>query len=374
MILDRPTLARLREQATQARKVGHYAQAAHWERQAVELAGTLGLAGERTRALLWEGYSLQRAGQDDLALAVLLQTIHEPTTDPADRFGALIAIVHISLERKPARFCRALLEQGRRDLAESRQPWAALLDFLEGELAFRQGDFATAWDWHERAWAGRGDAHPRLTAATHLWAQCRTAFRRRDPVELKRLTRLLIELRPNSTLEQQLVMRAQWLHWRAQYATSASLADSAPVEQARVFLAAAGENDIRDFGARLDALRVLALAGDGEFIDAYLHRYPLHPDAFETALGLGDLALSRARAALGQSAIDDDSGAMIAEVIARVAPDSGQASVLINEVQCRYQEAGQFAEEQDRRLETRWYSNTVHQRLALLELTTSRVR
>jgi hypothetical protein len=140
-----------------------------------------------------------------------------------------------------------------------------------------------------------------------------------------------------------------------------------------VFLAAAGKNDIGDFGARLEALRVLALTGDWQFIDAYLHRCPLHPDAFETALGLGDLALSRARATLGQPAIDDD-GAMTAEIIALVAPDHGQASVLINEAQRRYREAGQFAEEQDRRLETGWYSHTVQQRQALLELTTSRVR
>ena len=377
MIPDRPTLARLREQAAQARRMGHYAQAAQWERQAVELAGALGLAGERTRALLWEGYSLRHAGQDDLALVALLQAVNEPApaVDPADRFSALIAIVHLSLERKPARFCRALLEQGRRDLAESRQPWSALLDFLEGELAFRQGDFAAAWNWHERAWAGRRDAHPQLTPATHLWALCRTAFRRREPAELERLTHQLRELRPNSTLEQQLVMRAQWLHWRAQYATSASLADSAPVEQARTFLTAvAGEREPGDFGARLEALRVLALAGDWERIDAHLRHRPLSLDTFETALGLGDLALSRARAALGLPVVDDDYGAMIAEVIARVAPDSGQASVLINEVQRRYREAGQFAEEQDRRLETRWYSNTVHQRQALLELTTSRVR
>lgn len=375
MILDRPTLAQLREQAIQARKMGCYAQAAQWERQAVELAGTLGLAGERARALLWEGYSLQRAGQDDLALAVLLQTIHEPTTDPADRFSALIAIVHISLERKSARFCRALLEQGRRDLAELRQPWSTLLDFLEGELAFRRGDFAAAWDWQERAWAGRRDTHPRLTAATHLWAQCRTAFRRRDPVELERLTRLLIELRPNSTLEQQLVMRAQWLYWRAQYATSASRADSIPVEPARTFLkAVAEERESRDFGARLEALRVLALAGDWELIDAGLHRCPLHPDAFETALGLGDLALSRARVALGLPVVDDDYVAMTLDATTLVAPDHGRASALVNEAQRRYQEAGQFAEEQDRRLETGWYSQTVHQRQALLELTTSHVR
>jgi len=377
MSADRRSFDRLRDHARQARETGDYAQAARLERQAAELAGALGLPGERTRALLWEGYSLRQAGEEDLALAALLQAAGEraAAADPADVFAALIAIVHISLERKPARFCRALLDQGRRYLADIRRPWTAPLDFLEGELAFRQGDFATAWDWHERAWAGRGDAHPRLTAATHLWAQCRTAFRRRDPVELERLTRLLIELRPNSTLEQQLVMRAQWLHWRAQYATSASLADSIPVEPARTFLkVSAEEREPRDFGARLEALRVLALASDWEFIDACLHRCPLHPDAFETALGLGDLAFSRARVMLGQPAVDDDYGAMTAEVIALVAPDHGRASALVNEAQRRYREAGQFAEEQDRRLETRWYSNTVHQRQALLELTTSHVR
>ena len=66
MTPDRPTLARLREQAGQARQAGHYARAARLERQAVELAETLGLSGERTQALLWEGYSLRLAGEDDL--------------------------------------------------------------------------------------------------------------------------------------------------------------------------------------------------------------------------------------------------------------------------------------------------------------------
>ncbi len=376
MILDRPTLARLREQATQARKVGHYAQAAHWERQAVELAGTLGLARERTRALLWEGYSLRQAGQDDLALAALLQAIHEPAADPADRFSALTTILHISLERKSARFCRGLLEQGRRDLVEARQPWSTLLDFLEGELAFRRGDFTAAWNWHERAWAGRRDTHPRLTPATHLWALCRTAFRRCDRAELERLIHQLSELRPKSTLEQQLVMRARWLGWRAQRAATASNVNvnPAPVEPARVFLAAAGENDVRDGGARLEALRVLALAGAWDLIDAHGRHKHLPPDTFENALGLGDLALNRVRAALGQPAVDDDYGAMTVACVARAALDSGQASALVNEAQCRYQEAGRFAEEQDQRLETGWYGDTVHQRLALLELTTSRAR
>ena len=298
MTPDRPTLARLREQAGQARQAGHYARAARLERQAVELAETLGLSGERTQALLWEGYSLRLAGEDDLALAALLQTINDraPSADPADRFSALIAILHLSLERKSVHFCRALLEQGRRELAEARQPWSAPLDFLEGELAYRQGDFAAASNWHERAWAGRRDTHPRLTPATHLWARCRTAFRRREPAEVERLAHQLRELHPNSALERPLVLRVQWLSWRAHRASIASpaAADPAPVDQARAFLTrAVQEREPRNCGARIEALRVLALAGDWDPIAADLRQKPLHPDAFNTALWLGDLALGR---------------------------------------------------------------------------------
>jgi len=364
MTLDRPTLARLREQAGQARQAGHYAQAAHLERQAVELAETLGLAGERVRALLWQGYSLRQAGEDDLALAALLQAINEPTltVDPADRFGALIAILHISLERKPVRFCRALLEQGRRELAEARQPWSAPLDFLEGELAYRQGEFAAAWHWHERAWAGRRDAHPRLTPATHLWALCRTAFRRREPAEVERLAHHLQELRPNAALERPLVLRARWLAWRAQGVA----ADPTPVEQARALLTrATAEREPRDFGVRIEALRVLALAGDWDTIAADLRQKPLHPATFEAALGLGDLALGRARAALGLPAVDDDYGEPAVDALP-VAPNSDRVAAVLDEAEQDYREAARFAEEQDQRLQTRWYGDTVRERQARL--------
>jgi hypothetical protein len=367
MSADRRSFERLRDHARQARETGDYPQAARLERQAAELAGALGLPGQQARALLWEGYSLRHAGQDDLALAVLLQAIHEsaPTVDPADRFSALTTLLHISLERKSARFCRALLEQGRRDLAESRQLWSTLLDFLEGELAFRQGDFAAAWDWHERAWAKRRDTHPRLTPATHLWALCRTAFRRREPADLEQLTHQLVQLRPNSALEQQLVLRAQWLHWRAQYvSTSTSPANATLVEPARAFLTTiAEEREPRDFAARLEALRVLALAGDWEFIDAHGRHNPLPPDTFETALGLGDLALNRARVALKLPTIDDDYGAIAIEIAAApAAPDPDRAVAMLNEAEHYYQEAGRFAAEQDQRLQTGEYGDTIQKR------------
>lgn len=370
MTPDRPTLAQLRDQAGQARQAGHYAQAARLERRAVELAETLGLSGEWARALLWEGYSLRLVGEDDLALAALLQAVNEPapTVDPADRFGALITILHLSLERKSVHFCRALLEQGRRELAESRQPWSALLDFLEGELALRRGEFAAARNWHERAWEGRRETHPRLTPATHLWARCRTAFRRRELAELERLTRQLHELHPNSALERSLVMRARWLSWRAHRATTTApvVADPAPVEQARAFLSrVAEEREPRDFGMRIESLRVLALAGDWDPIAADLRRKPLHPDAFETALWLGDLALGQARATLGLPAVDDDYGEPATDA-SPAAPDADRAAAMLDEAEQGYREAGRFAEEQDRRLQTRWHGDTVQERQARL--------
>jgi len=371
MNLDRPSLTHLRERAAQARRLGHYAQAAQWEWKAVELAETLGLAGERARALLWEGYSLRQAGDDDLALAALLQALNAPVIDPGDRFSALTTLLHISLERKSADFCRALLAQGRQELAESRQPWSTLLDFLEGELAFRQGDFATAHEWQLRAWAGRRDAHPRLTPATYLWALCRTAFRRRELPELEGFTRQLCELRPHSTLERQLVMRAQWLVWRARRVDQAPEfnADQTPVMQAQAFLAQrAGEGKSRDFGARLEALRVLALMGDWDRIDTALRHEPLPPVGFEMALSLGDLAVSRVRATLGLPIIDDDYGEIGVTTTATLAADSIAAR--LREVERYYQDALRWAEEQDQRLGTDWYRATVNQRL----ISTSSIR
>ena len=372
MSSDRQTLAQLRAQARQARDCGHYAAAARLERQAVELAGALNLTSERTRALLWEGYSLRQAGEEDLALAALLQAAGEraAAADPADIFAALIAIVHISLERKPARFCRALLDQGRRYLADIRRPWTAPLDFLEGELAYRQGDFYAAGDWHCRAWAGWRDEHPRLTAATHFWALCRVAFRRRDPAELERLTQTLAELRPVSILERQLVQRAQLLSWRARRATNASRAASepSPVEIALALLAETTEGARCDVGARQEALRVLTLAGDWAAMDAALSRYPLDSQRFETPLLLGDRALNRARAALGLSTVDDDYGPLSTDLFA---PLSAPATAALGQAKSGYQAALSLAATEDERLETDWYGATVRERLDGLKKATS---
>lgn len=358
MASDRQALDRLRAQARQAREAGDYSQSARLERQAVERAGALGWIAERTRALLWEGYSLRQAGEDDLALAALLQAANEraASVDPADVFSALIAIIHISLERKTASFCRALLEQGRRYLADIRQPWTALLDFLEGDLAFRQGDFAAAWDWHSRAWAGQREEYPRLTPATHLWALCRTAFRRRDADELARLTKTLADLDPTPLLERQLIQRAWLLDWRARRTRHPT--EAAPVERGLDLLATAVEGN-RDFGARREALRVLALAGCWVEIDTALSRHPLDCERFENAVLLGDLALNRARATLGLPAVDDDYGEWAAD---GSAPFSVPATAALREAESCYRAALSLAAIEDERLETGWFGHTVRDR------------
>jgi len=367
MASDRPALDRLRAQARQARTDGHFARAARLERQAAELATTLGLAGERTRALLWEGYSLWLAGEEDLALAVLLQAANEraTTADPADVFAALIAITRISLERKTAAFCRALLEQGRRFLADIRRPWAASLDFLEGDLAYRRGDFAAAWDWHSRAWAGWCDQHPRLTAATHLWALCRVAFRRRDLAELERLSERLTELHPTQSLERQLAQRARLLCWRARRAAGHfdSASEAKPVEIARSLLRECASHEYRGFGVRGETLRVLVISGCWDEVADALSLYPLKADCFESALLLGDLALSRVRLALGLPAVDDDYGEK-KTIVAPVSdsPSRSESDEVYGVMKRHYHAAVAFSEEQDSRLETEWHSGEISRR------------
>jgi len=362
MTTDRRVVARLRAQARQARASGHYAVAARLERQAVEWAGALGWTGERTRALLWEGYSLWQAGEDDLALAALLQAANEraATADPADVFAALIALVRLSLDRKSAAFCRALLDQARRYLADLGQPWSAPLDFLDGEWAYRRGEFAAAWDWHSRAWAGWRDEHPRLTAATHLWALCRTAFRRREAGEVARLAAALAALSPLQALERPLVQRAQLLDWRARRICY-STCDAAPVELALTVLATPQPGH-GDGDARREAVRALALAGQWEAVAAALSQRALTDDRFESALLLGDLALNRARAALGWPAVDDDSGE--AAVSLAAAPEA--APPWVEAAGAHYQTALLLAEAEDTRLETGWHGATVRERLARL--------
>jgi len=267
MSADQNGLVRLRIQARQARAEGQFMQAARFERQAVELAQALGLAGERTRALLWEGYSLRQAGEEDLALAALLQAASERATSaaPADVFAALVSVIHISLDRKPPAFCQALLDEGRRYLTDLRQPWNALLDYLEGELAYRQSDWAMAWERYSGAWAGRRDQHPCLTAATHLWALCKTAFRQRDLVKLEQWIERLGDLTPTDALDRQLQQRARLLGWRARRA--AGLAGLDPVMDAQMasiaqtLLAEVAQSAQRDTGVQREALRVLELLG-----------------------------------------------------------------------------------------------------------------
>lgn len=359
MTTDRRTLEQLRARARQARENGRYTVAARLERQAVERAGALGWMGERTRALLWEGYSLRQAGEDDLALAALLQAANERAApaDPADGFSALIAIIHISLDRQPFRLCRALLDQARYHQADLRRPWSAPLDFLEGELQYRRGEFAAAREWYSRAWAGWCDVHPRLTAATHLWALCRAAFRRRDVDELTQLTETLTELDPNSSLERQLVRRARLLSWRARRVLHPP--GATPVGLALDVLAAASQAS-RDFGARHEALRVLALAGRWAEIDAVLSQHPLPSDQFESVLCSGDLALNRARAALGLPAVDDDYG----EEPASLSSLAESARSWLDAAAAHYRAVLPLAEVEDERLETGWHGAVVRERLA----------
>jgi hypothetical protein len=106
---------------------------------------------------------------------------------------------------------------------------------------------------------------------------------------------------------------------------------------------------------------VLALAGRWEEIDTALSRHSLDCERFENALLRGDLALSRARAALGLPAVDDDYGE---ETAALPSSPPGSARLWLDTAVAHYRTALLLAEAEDERLETGWHEATVRERLA----------
>ncbi len=366
---SRQTLERLGIQARQARELGDYIQSANLERQAVELADTLHLAARRVRALLWQGYSLRQAGEDDLALATLLQAVSEQNTaaDSADLFGALITLIHISLDRKPLGFCKTLLHQARCYLADLKQPWDASLGYLEGELAYRQGDFTTAWRQHQQAWAGWRDQHPRLTSGSHLWALCRTAFRRCDLAALEHLNTQWLAFESATILEQQLKQRAELLMWRSRRAVETPSSDAEVMniaEKAQALLAAVLRNGHRDFGARCDTLRILALTGHWNTIDEVRSHHQSKPDSLYDALLWGDLALTQVRIGLGLPVVDDDYDSSTGMLSVSSPADTRIQDHLTSAV-AHYHAALSLAEAEDERLQTQWHQTVVKQRLRI---------
>jgi hypothetical protein len=362
-------LQQLRGQAQQARAEGYFSQAARLERQAVELAGALGLVGERTRALLWEGYSLRQAGEDDLALASLLQAASEraASADAADVFSALVAIIHISLDRKTAEFCRGLLAQGWQYLGDIQQPWTALLEYLEGELAYRRGDFIAAWDWHSRAWGHWPDQHPRLTAATHLWALARTAFRQHDVAQLERIAAQLSALPVTQAIERQLAQRVQLLLWRAQRVRvpSPTLAPTAVIaEIARALLAETKAGDRAASGHWMEALRVLGLLGHWDDVKAALSRVAVEKtEDFFSALLQADLSVAQIRVGLGLFIRDEDYEETTPPALESAGLEYARNSYLLTVEKLQpYQLATVLAAQEDLRLATNHYTYTVAKR------------
>lgn len=201
---------------------------------------------------------------------------------------------------------------------------------------------------------------------------CRTAFRRRHLAELERLSKALVDLRPSATLERQLVERARLLLWRARRTVDVSRPapdPTGPVETTLALLASVeGEN--HDFGARLEVLRALALADCWDAVDEVLARHELKPGCFESALLLGDLALNRARAALGLPVVDDDYGEDADVASSSLDRPDPEARSTLERAGPHYQAALTLAEAEDERLETPARGMTVRNRLRQLETMT----
>ena len=120
-------------------------------------------------------------------------------------------------------------------------------------------------------------------------------------------------------------------------------------------------SETRDSSVHREALRVLTLTDCWGKIDDALSRHVLETECFENQLLLGDLALNRIRMTLGLPITDDDYNETMTSTVRPVARQL-ISPALLDQAKQYYQTAHRLAGEQDKRLETRWYSDTVRQR------------
>ena len=152
------TVKRLIELGDEAHNAGLYAKAARFYRQARDLAAQARDELNRVKCLFWEGYCLERTGDSEAAMPLLLEAAYcrSPEADPADVFSAAARLIEISLDRKTAAYIRKVVADTREYLSRmNKTGWAHMLDLLEGELEYVRGNFQGAG----RIFSGPGRAN-----------------------------------------------------------------------------------------------------------------------------------------------------------------------------------------------------------------------
>jgi tetratricopeptide (TPR) repeat protein len=347
---------------------GHYVQAAKFYRKARELAEQERDHGEAVHAGFWMGTSHRLAGDYENALPVLLAVAHStaPEADPADVINALTTAAEIVIEIKSARLARALIDDGWRQLERlGNEAWGHLLWYIDGLLACEQGDFERAMQAQLRGWAIHVEDYPYYTSASHLWELCRCSFMLRNRVELKRWVEALDNNEHELDLDRMQANLGRLLELRSREHPATHAIEA--VHAAREVLRRADGFELSNHRWRykLDALRVLAFYGYHDDAGPQLAESSETRD-FDLELFWGDLALARARACLGMDPRDDEWDVEFPAPQPPY-PDLAAARAHLAVAREHFIAANSHAVTKDQRLETRYYTITIAERLQRVE-------
>ncbi len=356
---------KLKEAGRQASNAGLYRKAAGFYRQARQAAEESRDELGRVRCLWWEGESVYLAGDVDVALPALLEVAQTTSegADPADVYNAMTLAIEIAEARKPAAFIRQLLADAWQHLERlGKESWGHMLHYLEGELAFAQGDFESALRAQQRGWNIYTSSYPSYTRATHLDPLFTSAFALRACEELTRWVDIIEADRSMMEADRIRSFRARLLLLRS--AEDRAEVRTTAAEIARSVLRQIDASEGHYFVSRSGALRALAVFGSHTEVERGLEslkpRY--QREIFDLRLLEGDFALCRARASLGMELRDDE---WDRDFPLPSPPFPSRDAVLeqLTAAGGAFEDARPVAEQEDERLETTFYTHTLDGRL-----------
>lgn len=323
----------------------------------------------RVKFLFWEGESLRKLGKYDQAMLLLLEAANcrSPEADPLDVFNAANHLIEISLSRKNASYCRKVIEQTREYLSGiNQQKWEHMLDWLEGNIEYYQGNFQEAFQWFVRAWDGERQNPVCLsyTQATYLYDICKTAFVLH---ELEQLTQWVSEIEACDKKAEDDKIRSKLsrlLLFRAEYSEGGDFSHAPEFALSTlemIELDESGTQEHREF--IIQCLRILALAGRWKDLEYQLERFlPRLTQNFDYFLFRGDEQLCRVRAALGMAVKDDEYDSEFPLPESHI-PDPESGLKHLKQAAEFYENAREDAQKEDERLETTWHTKILNERL-----------
>ncbi len=367
--MRKTALNKIRRRFSDAYRARNYADCIRLATEGLRLAEASQEVATQTLMLVWLGESHWQRKETEHAVAALSRAAEAgPPADPSDVFNALSTLLSIAVLERPLAEAKALIARGHAHLQRHDQQRSRhMLDFSEGDLAARRGDWHAALEHYRAAHAHQHDdtGSPRFTLVSYRIKLAEASFMLGDA---KALSDWCAQIDAAPKLVEGDRLRAEQVRllcYRAGIAEPAGARGGA-VATARRLLRWLEEIGGHQADFARDAMQVLLRAGDWLSVETWLD----YPGIGDDPLIRGDLHLARARQALGLPARDPDwpSPPSQSDRVDRVGNvNPAKAKGALEAARAQYAGKQAWAEREDRRLETDDHQQRLAARLRQVE-------